>query len=66
MKKIKQAVLLLLLFVSFAQTAAPGVGPIAARAAGAEGLVKEKGKYYFYADGKKVKNQWETIGADKY
>lgn len=31
-----------------------------------KGLKKEKGKFYFYEKGKKIKNQWKTVGKKKY
>lgn len=37
-----------------------------AAAAVKSGLVKENGKYYYYAKGKKVKNTWKKVGSYKY
>ena len=62
MKKWKKilAVMLCLLFVQ-----APVISmtePVAVEAATVKsGLKKEKGKYYFYVKGNKVKNTWRTI-----
>lgn len=35
-------------------------------AATKEGLVKKGSSYYFYKDGKAVKNAWKTVGKNKY
>ncbi len=65
-KRLKRIFLLLLLCLSFTQTAAlPGVGTIEAKAA-KEGLRSEKGKYCFYTNGKKLRNKWKTIDGEKY
>lgn len=37
-----------------------------AKASSKRGLVKEKGSYVYYANGKKVKNAWKTVGKNKY
>ena len=58
MKNLRRVLLLLLLCFSIAQAVpVSGIGPIAAKAAQKEGLKKEKGKYYFYKKGKKVKKK---------
>ena len=36
------------------------------QAATKEGLVQKSGKYYYYVNGKKVKNRWVDIGSKRY
>lgn len=38
-----------------------GIRPAAANASVKEGLKKESGNYYFYSNGKKLKNRWKNI-----
>ncbi len=62
MKKWKRLFLLLFLCLTVSQTASlPGLAPATVKAAAKEGLKSEKGKYYFYVAGKKIKNKWRTI-----
>ncbi|MCC8047264.1 MAG: hypothetical protein LIP12_17550 [Clostridiales bacterium] len=65
MKKIFKKALLFLLCLSILQT--PAVSSllngttITAQAATKNGLVKSGGNYYYYKNGKKVKNTWKTV-----
>lgn len=69
MKKIRNAAigLALGLFVlAAAGTAAPRQAAAAGTQAKKSGLQKEGKQYFFYAKGKKVKNQWKKVGKYKY
>lgn len=61
MKKWKRilAIVLCLTFVSVPADVL--TQPIAVEAAAKSGLVKENGKYYYYAKGKILKNTWKTV-----
>lgn len=37
------------------------IRPVSTQAAAKKGLVKVKKKYYFYKNGKKIKNKWKTV-----
>lgn len=39
---------------------------VSAKTVQKKGLKLENGKYYFYENGKKVKNKWKTVGKKKY
>lgn len=47
-------------------TATPTAIPTKAPQKKKTGLYKEKGKYYYYVNGKKIKNQWKTVKGKRY
>ena len=75
MKKPRMLALLLAACIGLSQAPAAGLTieaqaasstSSAKKAAKKSGLVREKGKYYYYSKGKKVKNTWKTIKKKKY
>ena len=61
MKRLKTVLLLLMLSFCIQITAAPGTVNAAGATVKKTGLVKQKGKYFYYQKGKKLKSQWKTV-----
>lgn len=61
MKKLRILLLMFVLLFCLQDASAPGARCSAASSSTKSGLVKSKGKYYYYKNGKKVKNTWKTI-----
>lgn len=66
MRKEKGVKVLLVLLLCIFMTQIPGEGFLSGTtetyaASAKSGLKKEKGKYYYYSKGKKVKNTWKTV-----
>lgn len=61
MKKLKKLVIFALCLMLLQVPVTHITQPVTVQAAVKSGLKKERGKYYYYSNGRKIRNQWKTI-----